>query len=141
MKTLFLVVGSSGEYSDRLEWPVAAYETEEMARAAAERAMRCSREFSALHDAWYRDVFVPWKAAHPPPPMLLTADENGIRFSDEWLAYNPPRGPEGSPNPYDPEHGRGCDYRVEPVPLLTELPANNPDQHERPEQPRAQDKE
>lgn len=126
MKTLYLVIGSSGEYSDRMEWPVALYETEETARAAAEGANRYACELSALRDAWYRDVLTPWVAAHPPPRIFITTNEQRVRFSDEWQAYKRPREPERRPNPYDPEHGRGDDYRVESVPLLTELPAETP---------------
>ena len=131
MKTLYLVIGSSGEYSDRLEWPVAVYETEEMARAAAEGAERCSRERCALFDAWYRDVYRPWHDKNPAPLMNVRRVEGIIVVEDYdiWLSRSDrPTEPELPPNPYDPEHGRGDEYTVEPVPLLAELPTDNSDE-------------
>jgi hypothetical protein len=135
MKTLYLVIGSSGEWSDRIEWPVALYESEDMARKAAER----SKFYATLHDAmlssWRRNVLDPWYKENPPP-------RPGWPVGPELIAWNAafPKEPEYS-NPFDPERGDGDEYTVEPVPLLTELPADNGHEHEQPEQPRAQEQE
>ena len=37
---IYIVEGWTGEYSDHQEWPVAAYESEDMAKAHAEAAKR-----------------------------------------------------------------------------------------------------
>ena len=46
---IFVVRGSAGEYSDRTEWPVAAYTTEEQAQDCVVKAeMRANEIFSIL---------------------------------------------------------------------------------------------
>lgn len=38
MKTIYIVMGTTGEYSDRIEWPVIAFEDEELAKQQVEYA-------------------------------------------------------------------------------------------------------
>ncbi len=105
----WLVIGSSGEPRYCEEWPVAIYETEEEALAAAEGAGRHAREQRAIHDTWHRENY-PWFLANPLPRK---SDEEAYRAWERDC----PREPNRPTNPYDPEHGRGDEYFVKCVPL------------------------
>lgn len=50
---LWIVEGSSGEYSDRRDWVVCAYRTEEEAKRHAERAQARSEELRRKHDTYW----------------------------------------------------------------------------------------
>lgn len=43
MKKIYIVQGSTGEYSDRMEWPVCAFEQAERAKELAERLSEMAR--------------------------------------------------------------------------------------------------
>lgn len=52
MKTVFVVVGTTGEYSDRTEWLVAAYADDEKAKTHAQLAKAKAAElFLRRHDS------------------------------------------------------------------------------------------
>jgi len=55
-KTIYVVFGNSGEYSDFRDWPVVAYDTEDSAIGHAEKAKRRAEELKVLMDAaeWNR---------------------------------------------------------------------------------------
>lgn len=54
MNKIYIVMGTTGEYSDRTEWPVKAFfnkqKAERLVRLASERAREI---FSSLHSDWY----------------------------------------------------------------------------------------
>src|SRR5690554_918315 len=52
-QTIYLVMGSKGEYSDRDEWPVAAYTDEAEAQKHVEAAERRAKEIKASLGAEY----------------------------------------------------------------------------------------
>jgi len=63
MATVFVVIGSTGEYSDRREWFVAGYadqaKAEEHARLASDAAREIFTASEAVDDSWdYRDTAV-----------------------------------------------------------------------------------
>lgn len=43
MTTIYVVMGTCGEYSDREEWPVCAYADEEQAKLHVDQASECVR--------------------------------------------------------------------------------------------------
>jgi hypothetical protein len=47
--TIFVVEGSTGEYSDHREWPVMAYRDEAAAKAHVEAATRRANDLKAQH--------------------------------------------------------------------------------------------
>ena len=51
MSTIYVVMGTCGEYSDRTEWPVAAYTDEGLAKDHVKAATAKARELLALRDA------------------------------------------------------------------------------------------
>lgn len=59
METVFVVMGSTGEYSDRGEWSVVAYTVEADAKAHVERAQARAREIFQKFDGstwgWERE--------------------------------------------------------------------------------------
>lgn len=48
---IYVVMGTCGEYSDRTEWPVCAFVSEDLARELGEKATKRAAEVSAAHDA------------------------------------------------------------------------------------------
>lgn len=52
MKNVFVVMGSTGEYSDRLEWAVMAYLDEAAAQEHVINAERRAKEIFALRKGW-----------------------------------------------------------------------------------------
>lgn len=50
---VFVIMATSGEYSDRREWTVCAYTDREAAKAHVEAAERRDREIRALEDERY----------------------------------------------------------------------------------------
>lgn len=79
MNRIYVVIGSTGEYSDRSEWWVAAYHSE---AAAAERVAKCTAfarensmlwgECSAEYDARL-DIESPYDAG-------MSVDYTGVRY-------------------------------------------------------------
>lgn len=63
MKMIFIVKGWTGEYSDRTEWPVAAYEDEKMAVEHAQLATNRAKElyvtFHANEDYYGKNEYDP----------------------------------------------------------------------------------
>lgn len=55
MKKLYIVMGTTGEYSDRIEWPVAAYEDTEEAEKHVDAATRRSKELMGQRKGNYYD--------------------------------------------------------------------------------------
>lgn len=53
LEHLWIVEGSSGEYSDRRDWVVCAYRTEEEAKRHAARAQARSEELRRKHDTYW----------------------------------------------------------------------------------------
>lgn len=53
MKKLFIVMGTTGEYSDRTEWPVVAYEDEEEAEKHVDAATRRAKELEVGRGSRY----------------------------------------------------------------------------------------
>jgi hypothetical protein len=78
-RTIYIVTGSSGEYSDRDEWVVRAFEQEADAKAFVEMADAWARDWLNRHghhawsDAADRDM-----PAHDPK---FHGDDNGVRYS------------------------------------------------------------
>jgi hypothetical protein len=52
-KQIYVVMGTTGEYSDRIEWPVHAYFDKEQAEEHVVRADRRAKEAQAVYDSWY----------------------------------------------------------------------------------------
>ncbi len=53
MKTIYVVMGTTGEYSDRTEWPVLAYLSKPQAEEHVEKASARARELFALRGGRY----------------------------------------------------------------------------------------
>src|ERR1700720_565927 len=106
MKIFYLLMGSSGEYSDRSEWPVALYENEADAQKAAERATIHARENEVHRDHWLKTIYDPWYQRTQP-----IFGPNAPVYPDT------PIEPEWPVNADDPERGYGDTYWVEAVPL------------------------
>lgn len=51
-QSIFIVEGSTGEYSDHCEWPVAAYFSEEQAKLHVQKATERAKELIAKCDGW-----------------------------------------------------------------------------------------
>lgn len=57
---IFIVFGSTGEYSDSHEWPVRAFANQEEAN---QFAVECQKEADAIWNAGDGDEFEKWRAA------------------------------------------------------------------------------
>lgn len=72
---VWIVEGSTGQYSDHREWPVCAYPTEELAaehaRLAQTRADELGREYDTYHD-------IP--AGANEWDTRMSSDHNGTRY-------------------------------------------------------------
>jgi hypothetical protein len=102
-KELYLLMGSSGSYSDRYDWPVAVYKTKEDAEAAALRATEYSKKRKVILDDWHETTYSPWYWKFQP------------KFGPGAPDYpDMPKEPKFAPNPDDPENV-GEDYWVEAV--------------------------
>ena len=105
MSTIYVVMGTVGEFSDRREWAVAAYESEELAQRHVELASQRGREIEAAR--------IPGSARDK-----MTGPERGAAWNvyvDTWKT-----------NQFDANFR--CDYHpatyflYEEVPLRTSLP-------------------
>lgn len=79
MTKIWIVEGSTGEYSDRRDWPVAAYKHETDALRHAQLAQRAADEIEAIKK---RDD-VDWYAHEPIPNPYddgMTIDYNGVFY-------------------------------------------------------------
>ncbi len=139
MTTLFILVGESGEYSERDTWVVAAYTSEQAAQAAAEEATRYSAEQTALRDDHQARIINPWwqtfwvkqkeikaEYAHD-HARFLARFPDAARFEasgriayDHELAATAPQPYEGPPHPV---YGLSYEasYSVEEVPLVEDV--------------------
>lgn len=54
---IWIVEGSTGEYSDRTDWVVCAYRTEEQAQEHAWKAMLRAKELAKINWNHYKDKF------------------------------------------------------------------------------------
>jgi hypothetical protein len=54
MSKIYVVMGSTGEYSDRSEWPVVAFRDEEEAQKSVENATRRANECGANRASQYQ---------------------------------------------------------------------------------------
>ena len=61
--TIFVVLGTIGEYSDRAEWPVCYFESSELAEAYVLRATASAREA----EAQWLDTITSWERTNPEP--------------------------------------------------------------------------
>lgn len=59
MKMLHIVMGTTGEYSDRSEWPVVAYHDETLAMEHVRLATRRAKEIFAVYDRQNYGVELP----------------------------------------------------------------------------------
>jgi hypothetical protein len=79
VKTIYIVMGTSGEYSDRDEWPVCAYSDKERAQQHVVDASNRARVLSQWRDADGK----PWRYSDAPdkptneydPDMLMDYTE------------------------------------------------------------------
>lgn len=55
-ETIWIVQGTTGEYSDRTDWYVCAYRSQEMAEEHASKAMRRAKEIQHGNKQYYRPV-------------------------------------------------------------------------------------
>lgn len=86
--TIYLVTGETGEYSDRCNWIVASYTTEEQAKLHVELATEAAKE--AVEKAKYR-----WHVKSTPYDLHISIDYNGVKYEcvevevyrhvDEWM--------------------------------------------------------
>lgn len=74
-KMLYVVMGTTGEYSDRDEWPVAAYEEKELAELHVTLAEKRANELAA---AEWRSYDGPKKPNEYDPDMEM--DYTGTRY-------------------------------------------------------------
>ena len=98
-KTIYVVMGTTGEYSDRTEWPIAAYSDKAMAQEHVTKATEMSRAVAAA-------------------VQQLKDDWNGEGEYPSTLGRNP----------YDPDQETdytGTDYFIYRVRLRRELPKAN----------------
>lgn len=51
---MFVVMGTTGEYSDRKEWLVCAYENETLARTHAEEAQKAAARLTVQYGHYHR---------------------------------------------------------------------------------------
>ncbi len=94
--SLFVVVGTTGEYSDRSEWIVAAYWDQEKALEHAARARRRTAEIAASYGINYLD-------------LLKAKDTKDPAVTNVW-------------DPNWSHDYTGTDYTVAEVPLLEAVP-------------------
>jgi hypothetical protein len=75
MRTIYVVRGSAGEYSDRNEWPICAYEDEALAQKFVELASALARVFEAKYEG-ARQNRIDYHRLHPgePYPDDITED-------------------------------------------------------------------
>jgi osmotically-inducible protein OsmY len=69
MSKIYVVMGSTGEYSDRSEWPVVAFRDEEEARKRVENATRRAKELEATKPRDYRRITEHFKQNEFDPDM------------------------------------------------------------------------
>lgn len=86
-------MGSSGDYSDRIDYPISLYLTENLAEEAVKNATSFSKERNEFYKKWHDNIYSPWYNKTKPlfgPDAPIYPDE--------------PKQPKYPPNPYDPEH-------------------------------------
>lgn len=86
---LWIVQGSSGEYSDRTEWPVCWFATEEEAVRYARLLEGADESLGADRDDWRKRDEVKARMARAGDPNWRS-DYTGTRYS----VYSVPAGPE-----------------------------------------------
>jgi ribosomal protein L6P/L9E len=75
--TIYIVEGSTGEYSDHQEWPVIAYKNEEDAKAHVEQASAFAREIMAGSKShMYNDI----RDAKNPYDVNMRIDYTGVNY-------------------------------------------------------------
>lgn len=77
-RTIFLVWGTRGEYSDRSEWPVAAYDDEASAQAAVAALKEAARD---LYEVYRRRRGTLDGAGDWDGKGLLSTTDEGKRFA------------------------------------------------------------
>lgn len=70
MKSVFVVFGMCGEYSDRQEWPVKAFVTAEAAQACADRCQAYAKRVKGAEDYHTRREM---EAQNPDDPAMSTS--------------------------------------------------------------------
>lgn len=75
MKTVYIVQATTGEYSDRVEWLVAAYFDIEQAKKHAELASLRAQELFNSHDSFY-DILGETNQYDPE----MSVDYNGVHY-------------------------------------------------------------
>ncbi len=75
MDTVYVVMGTTGQWSDRAEWPVIAYTDEADAKAHVLRASQRARELFVQYERWYN---IP-KGANEHDPFMQ-ADNPGTLY-------------------------------------------------------------
>ena len=77
-RTIYVVVGSAGEYSDRNEWLVRAFDDEEAAKAFVLRASDKARELYAERQVqWYEKGNMDWRPISEYDPHAVFATLTG----------------------------------------------------------------
>lgn len=113
--TLYIVVGTIGEYSDRREWMVAAYEDEELARRHVELASARGREIIQAHAP---RPTKDWDGVLQSPSRVHERNKEWKRFRETWKT-----------NQYDPEftadYNNPAWYRLEEVTLRENIPGES----------------
>ncbi len=69
-RTIYVVVGSAGEYSDRNEWLVRAFDDEEAAKAFVLRATDKARELYAESEVQWAKGNTAWRAINEYDPDM-----------------------------------------------------------------------
>lgn len=79
---IWVVYGETGEYSDRCEWTVCGYTTEEKAKEHSINAQKVADDLRKI----YKNTHIPSKAN--PYDLTMSMDYNGTRYGYYLLIVN-----------------------------------------------------
>ena len=81
MDKIFLVVGDTGRYEDRVEWNVAAYPTREQAELHALNAQAAADAYKASHSDWRDFISIPTGANPFDPEFMMDSTYPSTDYS------------------------------------------------------------
>jgi hypothetical protein len=80
METIYIVQGSSGEYSDHIEWIVAAFRREADAQELIKKASARARELFIHRNKWQNIYPIPTKYTNEFDPDMQM-DSTGVNYN------------------------------------------------------------
>jgi len=85
MTTIYVVMRTTGEYSDRTEWPVMAYRDEKAAQAHVEKATEVADVLMSKFPGYGNDER--WKAFCKLVNAFESPHDPGFRWNDTGTSY------------------------------------------------------